>query len=109
MLVAGLISGTSVDGIDVALVDIQGSRIRPLAHRTFPYPPSVREAILGISNAPTHTAHVARANFLVGELFAEAVQRACWLSRIPIHRLGLIGSHGQTIYHQGNPQKYLGR
>ena len=109
MLMAGVISGTSVDGIDVALVDIQGRRIRPFAHYSFPYPDRVHEGILGISNAVTHTAQIARMNFLVGELFAEAVRRACRLSRIPLSRLRLIGSHGQTIYHQGAPGKFLGR
>ena len=113
MIVAGLISGTSVDGIDVALVDIRGvgfgTRVRPLAHFGFAYPPGAREAILGISNTDTHTAQVARLNVLVGEWFASAVQRACRKAQIPMSRLGLIGSHGQTIYHQGRPERLLGR
>ncbi len=98
MLVAGLISGTSVDGIDVALVDIRGSgfrlRVRPLAHYTFPYPAGVREAVLGISDAVAPTGQVARLNFLLGELFAAAVRRACRKARIPLEKLRLIGSHG---------------
>lgn len=113
MLVAGLMSGTSVDGIDVALVEIQGvgfrMRVRPLAHYSFPYPAGVRQAVLAISDAVAHTGQVARLNFLLGELFADAVKRACHRARIPLAKLRLIGSHGQTIYHQGKPQKLLGR
>ena len=113
MIVAGLISGTSADGIDVALVDIRGAgfrmRVRPLAHYSFPYPPRVREAVLAVSDAVAHTGRVAGLNFLLGELFAEAVIRACRLARAPVKKLGLIGSHGQTIFHQGKPEKLLGR
>ncbi len=106
-------SGTSADGIDVALVEIRGAgfriRVRPLAHYTFPYPPRVREAVLAASDAVVSTAQIANLNFLLGELFAEAVQRACRLAQVPIQRLDLIGSHGQTIYHQGRPRRLLGR
>ena len=113
MTVAGLISGTSADGIDAAIVSISGAgwrmRVRPLAHETFPYPPRVRDEILSVSNATAHTGRIAALNFLLGELFADAVHRACRRARIPLARLGLIGSHGQTIFHQGRPQEFLGR
>jgi len=102
--VAGLISGTSVDGIDVAVVDID-DRIQVLATATVPYPPEVRAAILSVSNAATHTAAIARLNFLLGELFAEAVGRA----GVPLHTIQLIGSHGQTIFHEGEPVEFCGR
>lgn len=104
MRVAGLISGTSVDGIDVAVVDI-GERIEVLATATVPYPPDVREAILSVSNATTHTATIARLNFLLGELFAEALQK----TGVPLDTIELIGSHGQTIFHEGEPIEFLGR
>ena len=74
MRVAGLISGTSVDGIDVAVVDI-GEGIQVVSTVTISYPPEVRTAILSISNAATHTGTIARLNFLLGELFAEALQK----------------------------------
>jgi len=102
--VAGLISGTSVDGIDVAVVDI-GESIQIAATLTVPYPPQVREAILAVSNAPTHTAAIARLNFLLGELFAEALRQV----PVPLESIELIGSHGQTIFHEGEPADFLGR
>ncbi|MBI3698181.1 MAG: anhydro-N-acetylmuramic acid kinase [Acidobacteria bacterium] len=102
MIVAGLMSGTSVDGIDVALVDIRGAgwrmRVRPLAHYCFPYPRKVREAVLGISDSIAYTGVVTRLHFRLGELFAAAVERACRLAKT---RVDLVGSHGQTIYHEG--------
>lgn len=105
MRVAGIMSGTSLDGIDVAVVDIEGlRRIRTVAFRTTPYPAKVREALLGVSNAATHTAAISRLNFLLGELYAEAVRATCDPGTIE-----LIGCHGQTIYHEGAPARYLGR
>lgn len=104
MRVAGLISGTSADGIDVAVVDITDS-IEVLASKTIPYPPEVRQAILSVSNADTHTATIARLNFLLGELFAEALLAA----GVPLETIELIGSHGQTIFHEGEPVEFLGR
>ncbi len=104
MRVAGLISGTSVDGIDVAVVDI-GDGIHVLATATVPYPAEVKTAILSVSNAATHTSTIARLNFLLGELFAEAVEK----SGVPLGTIELIGSHGQTIFHEGEPVEFLGR
>jgi anhydro-N-acetylmuramic acid kinase len=88
MRVSGLISGTSVDGIDVAVVDIGETRLEVIAATTVPYPPEVRQAILSVSSV----AEVSRLNFLLGELFADAVKQ----TRIKVE---LIGSHGQTIFH----------
>ena len=101
-------SGTSLDGIDVAIVDIQGRRIRPVAFHTERYQPRVRKAILGVSNAATTTAAISRLHFLLGRLYANAVQEACRRHRIPLPSIQLIGCHGQTIYHQGDPRPFLG-
>ena len=112
MLVAGLMSGTSVDGIDVALVEISGEgfhhTVEPLAALSVPYPRDVREAILEISDASTHTSRISQMNFLLGKLFGDAVVEACRQSNIPLEKLELIGSHGQTIYHQGSASALLG-
>lgn len=113
MRVAGLMSGTSLDGIDVAIVDIEGrgwaQRIQPVAFQTTPYPQRVREAILGVSNTRTHTAAISRLNFLLGELYAEALIRTAHRAGVPLDSIQLIGSHGQTIYHEGAPVRFLGR
>jgi len=93
-----------MDGIDVAVVDI-GESIHVVSTVTVPYPAGVREAILSVSNAATHTGIIARLNFLLGELFAEALQK----SGVPLETIELIGSHGQTIFHEGEPVEFLGR
>jgi len=108
MRVAGIMSGTSLDGIDVAIVDIRGKKIEPVAFHTVPYPKDVREAILGVSNTLTHTSAIARLHFLLGELYAEAIRKTCRLRRIPLRSIALCGMHGQTIFHEGARVEYLG-
>jgi anhydro-N-acetylmuramic acid kinase len=102
-------SGTSLDGIDVAIVDIRGTRVVPIAFRSIPYPKNVRAALLGVSNTMTHTAAISRLNFLLGELYAEAVKETCRRTRVPLKSIELCGMHGQTIYHEGDPADFLGR
>ncbi len=80
MIVAGVMSGTSADGIDVALVRIQGhgarSRLELLAHHQVAYAPKVRRAVLDTMNAVASVADLSRLNFLLGELYADAVETA---------------------------------
>jgi anhydro-N-acetylmuramic acid kinase len=102
-------SGTSLDGIDVAIVDIRGKKIEPVAFHSIPYPKNVRQAILGVSNTMTHTSAIARLHFLLGELYAEAVRETCRRRRVPLNSISLCGVHGQTIFHEGAPVNYLGR
>jgi len=104
MRVAGIMSGTSLDGIDVAVVDITGRRFETVAFGTVPYSDAVRQAILGVSNATTHTATISRLNFLLGELYADAVKTVCRKKRVPLASIRLIGCHGQTIFHEGTPR-----
>src|ERR1700694_1970698 len=116
MVVAGIMSGTSADGIDVAVVRIVPSRARGgfarptlslLAHEGFPYPASLRRAVLGAMNAPsTSTAELARLNWRLGLAYAEAVRATMQKHRVNVD---LIGCHGQTLYHQGQPAMYAGR
>ena len=114
MIVAGVMSGTSADGIDVAIVDISGSgreynfKLRLVAQHHLAYLPAVRQAVLAAMNAKSiSVAELSRLNFLLGELYADAVRAAQKKSRIK--RIDLVGCHGQTIYHQGTPEKYLGQ
>ncbi len=109
MRVAGIMSGTSLDGIDVAVVDIgTGHSHSTVAFRTTPYPSRVRDALLRVSNAITHTSSISRLNFVLGELYADAVRRTCAAARVSLGSIKLIGCHGQTIYHEGEPTSYLG-
>ncbi len=111
MIVAGVMSGTSADGINVALVRIGTSprvcavrqRLRHtidlLGHAEYSYPPRVRAAVLAAMNAQNaRVADLARLNFLLGELYADAVLAAQRQFRV---KADLVGCHGQTLYHQG--------
>jgi len=98
--VAGLMSGTSADGISAAIVDIGPARVDVLAFDTFPYPPAVRRALFKLFQPQTgRVDDVCHLNFAVGELFAEALIRLARRSRIPLGSIDLVGSHGQTVCH----------
>ena len=75
MIVAGIMSGTSLDGITVAAVDLKGRNWQLLEFFTVPYPKAFRERLLAVSNAEAHTGEIARLNFELGEQYARAVRR----------------------------------
>jgi anhydro-N-acetylmuramic acid kinase len=93
-------SGTSLDGIDVAIVDIGGRRVETVAFRSTPYSSRLRQAILDVSNATTTTGAIARLHFVLGEQYAKAVVETCRRARVPLRSVEVIGCHGQTIYHE---------
>jgi anhydro-N-acetylmuramic acid kinase len=111
LIVAGIMSGTSADGIDVALVRIAprgpGLKLEFLAHRAFPFARALRQAVLAAMDARTiSTADLARLNWRLGMAYAEAASAAVEHTGI---RPDLIGCHGQTVYHQGKAAPYAGR
>lgn len=111
MTIAGVMSGTSADGIDVAFVHIAPHRsylkIDLLGHISVPYSPALRSAVLAAMDAKSiSTAELARLNWRLGQAYAEAMRAG--LQKYPCE-LGLIGCHGQTIYHQGVAAMYAGR
>ena len=156
--VVGLMSGTSADGVDAAIVDIEesgggltgghglacsaecyagsrsrearataakmaatqegsataakmaatreGQRVNLLAFDVFPYPPSLRRRILKLCDPEAaRLEDICHYNFVLGEFFAEAVARLCEKSGIAMRSIDLIGSHGQTIYHNPKPRR----
>ena len=101
MRVIGLISGTSVDGIDAALVDISGStddlQVDLIASATSPYPQSLRSQILAVCHgAPLSVEELATLDDAIAANFAKAAL-AIQVDHAPAE---LIGSHGQTVYHR---------
>jgi len=102
--VIGLMSGTSADGVDAALVEIHGhglaTRIHVLAHATYPYDTTLRTHILAASYPDSSGVDlICHLNFALGECFAEAAMAVARLAGLPLDQIDLIGSHGQTIYH----------
>jgi anhydro-N-acetylmuramic acid kinase len=113
MLVLGMMSGTSADGVDAALVRISGAPPTLTAklegHYHAGFHARARQAILRLANGgATTTAEISQLNFWLGEEFASTAIQACKRWRLPLHKLSLIGSHGQTIYHQGAASRFLG-
>jgi anhydro-N-acetylmuramic acid kinase len=127
MIVAGVMSGTSADGINVALVRFGNPKsaaaqrrghsfggrgrtahtITLLGHAEYPYPARVRTAVLSAMNATSASvADLAQLNFLLGELYAEAVLSTQRRFRV---KAELVGCHGQTLYHQGDARPFLGK
>jgi anhydro-N-acetylmuramic acid kinase len=113
MIVAGVMSGTSADGIDVALTLISPPRtkggtprVKLLAHAHHPYPKTVRAAVLSAMNGePTTTADLSRLNWRLGQLYADAVEATAAQFKL---KPALVGLHGQTLYHQATAAPYLG-
>ncbi len=112
MIVGGVMSGTSCDGINVALVNIAQARrsklkLKLIAHAEFPYSKAVRKAILAAMNSNhARVADLARLNFLLAEFYAEALITTQRRFQVKIQ---LAGCHGQTLYHQGEAENFLGR
>jgi anhydro-N-acetylmuramic acid kinase len=107
--VVGLISGTSADGIDAALVEIAGAglgaRLRLLAGLTDPLPQADREELFRMFDPATATVdRLARFNFRLGELFAQAALKVIAQAGVAVADVHLIGSHGQTVWHIPAPR-----
>ncbi len=108
--VIGLISGTSVDGIDAALVEISGTeldlKVELLAGKTYPYPSELREKILAVgAGVAISMAELAEIDDAIAQVFAQAAQNI-QTSHQPAT---LIGSHGQTVYHRPPADKGIGK
>lgn len=103
MLAVGLMSGTSLDGIDAVLCEIHGSAntttVKQLSFLTLPLPDSIQAKIKQCCQNNANVAQVCSLNFELGELFAKAAQAVCLQYGIETTQLDYIASHGQTIYH----------
>jgi anhydro-N-acetylmuramic acid kinase len=114
MVVAGVMSGTSADGVDVAVCRISPGRVeggtpvvKLLGHVGVAYPKAVKAAVVQAMDAKAiSVAELARLNWRLGEMYADAVEKA--QSTLGV-KVGLVGCHGQTVYHQGAAEKYLGK
>jgi 1,6-anhydro-N-acetylmuramate kinase len=108
-LVIGLISGTSADGVDAALVKVVGDkpkRVETLAFTTLPYPAEIRKTVLEVSH-DGDIETLCWLNFALGELFAEAALKVIEVANIDRKRVQLVGSHGQTVRHLPPNRKLL--
>ncbi|SFJ49373.1 anhydro-N-acetylmuramic acid kinase [Thermoflavimicrobium dichotomicum] len=105
----GLMSGTSLDGIDAALVEIQGSgtstKVKLIEFVTCPFSDTIRKEIQDACSVEFSSVRlITSLNFKLGYLFAEAVKKVCEKARVDPKDLDFIGSHGQTIFHLPFPE-----
>jgi anhydro-N-acetylmuramic acid kinase len=119
MVVAGVMSGTSADGVDVALVRVSPGasgipKLKVLGHSEFPYPKAVREAVLRAASGEMKVAELSRLNWKLGEVYSGCVLKACAAAGVRVGAanpmsqkrdmghpvLELVGMHGQTVYHE---------
>jgi anhydro-N-acetylmuramic acid kinase len=113
-IVIGLLSGTSVDGIDAVIVRIRGkgtaTKVQQLAFQTYPYPRGFKEFLM--KNSDVRTARlddIARLQIVVGELFADTAKAIARKAGIGVDKIDLIGSHGQTIHHSPEAKIMFGK
>jgi len=114
MIVAGVMSGTSADGVDVAICRITAPRrpggtpaVKLLGHLGSPYPKAVRAAVLRAMDAKAiSVAEMSRLNWRLGEVYADAVAKAAAKFAA---KLDLVACHGQTVYHQGIAAPFTGK
>ena len=110
MVVAGVMSGTSADAVDVAICRIGGDadaepKLRLTGHRQFPYSRAMRTAVLAaMDSKATSTAELSRLHWRLGSFYAECVE--CTAEDLK-SRVALVGCHGQTVYHQAQAELYL--
>ncbi|MBI2066975.1 MAG: anhydro-N-acetylmuramic acid kinase [Deltaproteobacteria bacterium] len=102
----GLMSGTSIDGIDAAVVRFSSKAdqkpLHLVAFETYRFPQKIRKRVLACSDGKfSDKEELCRLHFELGELFAGAVKKICHKAKIPIGRIDFIGSHGQTVCHLG--------
>jgi len=114
LMVVGLMSGTSADGIDVALAGVSGAppdlSAKLLGHTSFQFPATLRKEILRVAEQqPISAGELSQLNFRLGYIYADAVLASCKRFKIAPKRIDLIGNHGQTIFHQGQPAPYLSK
>ncbi|MEQ9103497.1 MAG: anhydro-N-acetylmuramic acid kinase [Rhodothermales bacterium] len=108
MITAGIMTGTSLDGVDVALVDVTGTgrelRLEVLHHQVFPLPSDLKadlESAMGAAPGtnPAPASMIGSLDARLAALYAACTRAALREAGLPTERLGLVGSHGQTLWH----------
>lgn len=112
--ILGLMSGTSCDGLDMALVQVEGhslkTNFRLLAARTIPYSPEKKKALLNFIQSPRLSLQsISQMNFYLAQIWAEMIGQFLEDQNLPPGGIDLIASHGQTLWHQPQEQTFIDR
>jgi anhydro-N-acetylmuramic acid kinase len=113
-LIAGLMSGTSADGVDAVLIELRGNgsttKFKQLSFKTYPYPRGFKQFLLKNSNPATaRLDEITRLNVLIGMFFADAAGKITRSAGYSLDNVYLIGSHGQTIQHLPQTVQMFGK
>ncbi len=100
----GIMSGTSMDGVDVALCTINTNRCKLVCALEYPFDPQLKEEILLMINSETTLKQVGELNHRLGLLFGKAVNALLEQEKVDPSRVKAIGSHGQTLWHAPSGQ-----
>ena len=111
--VVGIMSGTSLDGVDVALVEIKNNwidtRLNLIGFIEYSFPDGVKSIILRNSQKETSNVEdISQLNFLIPQIYFKAIEELCNQINFNIDEIDLIGTHGQTIHHIPIPREYYG-
>lgn len=111
--VIGIMSGTSLDGVDVALVEIEGNstftKIDLVGFLEYPFPKGLKNMLLKNSvKESSNVEDLSQLNFLIPNVYFDAINALCENLNFSIDNVDLIGTHGQTIHHLPVKQEYLG-
>ncbi len=112
-LAIGLMSGTSLDGVDAVLCEIKGNsitiKIKQIKFINFTFPEGLKEVLLENSSlGKGNVTDICKLNFLIANIYSDAVKQLCKKAKMPISKIDFIGSHGQTIHHLPNKENYFG-
>ncbi len=100
-LYIGVMSGTSMDGVDTALVEIEDNRVRLLARDDYPMPAHIKQTLLSVcTGQDTNLKAIGELDHQLGHLFADAVLQLLDKSGYSAEQIRAIGNHGQTVFHQ---------
>ncbi len=100
-LYIGMMSGTSMDGVDTALVEIKDDQVRLIAHDDYPMPGEIKQALLSVcTGQSTNLKAIGELDHQLGHLFADAIMQLLDKSGYSAEQIRAIGNHGQTVFHQ---------
>jgi len=111
--VIGLMSGTSLDGVDAVLLEITGNgqatKLNQISFITYPFPKGLKQKLLdnSIINGG-NVSDICKLNFLIAHIYSVAVKSLCKKAKITLSKIDFIGSHGQTIHHLPQKKNYFG-
>jgi len=111
--IIGLMSGTSLDGIDAVLIRVKGNstktEIKQLGFATYPFPAKMKEMMLrNVEYKGGNVTEICKLNFLISHAYVRAIKKLCTKLNFAINKVDLVGSHGQTVHHLPKPESDFG-